>query len=289
MNVGVIGNARYHGLTRVLRNVVESAARHSVTLHPESILLDHLDQPLPVLTPDTTLDSMVTFGGDGTLLRGARFLAGRPVPILGINLGRVGFLTAATSEDFLAAVESLFMGRYQVDARKVLASEIVSADGTVSPLPHALNDLVIHKTGVARMIRLDVLVDNEPVGPYSADGIIFATPTGSTAYSLSAGGPIIQPGVEALAITPICAHTLAVRPLVIKTTSVITIRPMPGWEHDLLISVDGQAVHTLQLHDVVRVRRAEERVHLVQLPGTTYFQRIRHTLHWGDLSHREEQ
>lgn len=289
MNVGVIGNARYHGLTRVLRTVVESAARHSVTLHPESSLLDHLERPLPVLTPETALDAMVTFGGDGTLLRGARFLAGRPVPILGVNLGRVGFLTAATSEDFLAAVESLFMGRYRVDARKVLASEIVGADGTVSPLPHALNDLVIHKTGVARMIRLDVSVDNEPVGPYSADGIIVATPTGSTAYSLSAGGPIIQPGVEAIAITPICAHTLAVRPLVIKTTSIITIRPMHGWEHDLLISVDGQAVHTLQAHDVVRVRRAEERVHLVQLPGTTYFQRIRHTLHWGDLSHREEQ
>lgn len=289
MNVGVIGNARYHGLTRVFRSVVESAARHSVTLYPESSLLDHLERPLPVLTPETALDAMVTFGGDGTLLRGARYLAGRPVPILGVNLGRVGFLTAATSEDFLAAVESLFMGRYRVDARKVLASEIVGADGGVSPLPHALNDLVIHKTGVARMIRLDVSVDNEPVGPYSADGIIVATPTGSTAYSLSAGGPIIQPGVEAIAITPICAHTLAVRPLVIKTTSVITIRPMHGWEHDLLISVDGQAVHTLQAHDVVRVRRAEERVHLVQLPGTTYFQRIRHTLHWGDLSHREEQ
>ena len=144
MNVGVIGNARYHGLTRVLRTVVESAARHSVTLYPETSLHDHLEQPLPELTPETGLDAMVTFGGDGTLLRGARFLAGRPVPILGVNLGRVGFLTAATSEDFLAAVESLFMGRYRVDDRKVLASEIVGADGAVSPLPHALNDLVIH-------------------------------------------------------------------------------------------------------------------------------------------------
>jgi NAD+ kinase len=95
--------------------------------------------------------------------------------------------------------------------------------------------------------------------------------------------------VKAIVINPICAHTLAVRPLVIETSSTLTIRPMPGWEHDLLISVDGQAVQTLQPHEVVRVRRAEERVHLVQLPGTSYFQRIRHTLHWGDLSHREEQ
>jgi NAD+ kinase len=289
MNVGVIGNARYHGLARVLRTVVESAARHQVTLFPEGGLLDHFERPLPPLEPETDLQALVTFGGDGTLLRGARFLAGRPVPILGINLGRVGFLTAATAEDSMAAVESLFTGRFGVEARKALACDIVAADGAIRPLPHALNDLVIHKTGVARMIRLDVSVDGEPVGPYSADGIIVATPTGSTAYSLSAGGPIIAPGVEALAITPICAHTLAVRPLVIKTTAVISIRPMPGWEHDLLISVDGQAVEKLQANEEVRVKRAEERVHLVQLPGTTYFQRIRHTLHWGDLSDREDQ
>lgn len=289
MNVGVIGNARYHGLARVLRTVVESAARHRVSLFPEAGLIDHLERPLPALEPGTELDALITFGGDGTLLRGARYLAGRPVPILGINLGRVGFLTAATAEDFLAAVESLFTGRYEVERRKALASEIVAADGLVRPLPHALNDLVIHKTGVARMIRLDVTVDGEPVGPYSADGIIVATPTGSTAYSLSAGGPIIAPGVEALAITPICAHTLAVRPLVIKTTAVIGMRPISGWEHDLLISVDGQAVEKLQAGEEVRVKRAEERVHLVQLAGTTYFQRIRHTLHWGDLSDREDQ
>ena len=119
---------------------------------------------------------------------------------------------------------------------------------------------MVHKTGVARMIRLEVAVDGEPVGPYSADGIIVASPTGSTAYSLSAGGPIVAPGVQAIAITPICAHTLAVRPLVIQATSIITIRPVPGWEHDLLISVDGQAVETMQLEDQVLVRRAEEQV-----------------------------
>jgi len=272
----------------VLRTVAQSAARHHVTLYAEAELLDHFDRPLPVLEPAAPLDALVTFGGDGTLLRGARFLAGKPVDILGINLGRVGFLTAATGDDFLAAVESLFAGRYEVEARKVLASGVVGPDGGYRPLPHALNDVVVHKTGVARIIRLEVSVDGEPVGPYSADGIIVATPTGSTAYSLSAGGPIIAPGVEALAITPICAHTLAVRPLVIRTTSTITIRPLPGWEHDLLISVDGQAVQTLQAEESVELKRAEERVHLVQLPGTTYFQRMRHTLQWGDLSDREE-
>jgi NAD+ kinase len=137
------------------------------------------------------------------------------------------------------------------------------------------------------MVRLDVAVDGEPVGPYSADGLILATPTGSTAYSLSAGGPIIAPNVEVLVITPICAHTLAVRPLVISSRSLITIAPVAGWAHDLLISVDGQQLTRLSAGERVEVRRADEPVLLVQQRGTSYFQRVRQTLHWGDLSERE--
>lgn len=286
MNVGVIGNARYEGLTAILDAVADLAARHDVTLLTEPELEDAWTRAPAPLTSEAHLDGLLTLGGDGTLLRGARFLASRPVPIMGINLGRVGFLTAATREDYREAVESLFTGRYRVDLRQALAGEIVGAGGERA-LPTALNDVVIHKTGVARMIRLEVAVDGIPVGPYSADGIIIATPTGSTAYSLSAGGPIVTPGVEALCITPICAHTLAVRPLMIRATSAIAIRAIPGWEHDLLLSVDGQAVETLRPGETVQVRRAAERVRLVQMPDTTYFQRIRHTLQWGDLSDRE--
>lgn len=288
MNVGVVGNARYHDLTTVLRSVAESAVLHGARLFTEAELQDHLSQTIGLLEPGVKLDAMITLGGDGTLLRGARFLGGRPVPILGINLGRVGFLTAATRRDYLGAVDALFSRKYGVEARQALASGVVGPDHSLRPLPNALNDVVIHKTGVARIVRLEVLVDGESVGPYSADGIIIATPTGSTAYSLSAGGPIIAPGVEALSITPICAHTLAVRPLVIRISSVITVRPMPGWEHDVLISVDGQAVQVLQPGEMVQLRNAPEKVHLVQLAGTTYFQRIRHTLQWGDLSDRAE-
>lgn len=287
MNVGVVGNARYHGLAAVLRTVAAAAARHGVALFTETYLEQAWDRALPRLEPGTPLDALLTLGGDGTLLRGARLLAGRPIPILGVNLGRVGFLTATTVGESTQALECLFAGKYEVSARQVLASVIEAPTGRTRALPYALNDLVIHKTGVARMIRLDVAVDGEQVGPYSADGIIIASPTGSTAYSLSAGGPIIAPGVPAIAITPICAHTLAVRPLVIQASSLITIRPVPGWEHDLLISVDGQAVETLRPEDRVHVRRADQTVNLVQLPGTSYFQRIRHTLHWGDLSERE--
>jgi NAD+ kinase len=293
MNVGVVGNARYDGLPAVLRTVADAAARHQVSLYLE----EGLESAWPPgaariperLEPSTRLDALLTLGGDGTLLRGARLLAGRPIPILGVNLGRVGFLTSATVDECGEALEFLLTGRYEVSVRQALASVIEGPDGSTRPLPHALNDVVVHKTGVARMIRLEVAVDGEPVGPDSADGIIVASPTGSTAYSLSAGGPIVSPGVEAIAITPICAHTLAVRPLVIPATRVITIRPVPGWEHDLLVSADGQAVETLTPEDQVQISRAAEGVHLVQLPGTTYIQRIRHTLHWGDLSEREEE
>ncbi|MBS1240803.1 MAG: ppnK [Gemmatimonadetes bacterium] len=285
MNVGIIGNERYEGLPAILDAVAGIAHRHNVTLFTEPELVPLWAAP-PEALDGPPLDALLSFGGDGTLLRGARFLAGRDVPILGVNMGRVGFLTAATRDDWASAVEALFTGRFRVELRQVLGSAVIGADGQVRPLPLAMNDVVIHKAGVARMIRLEVSVDGESVGPYSADGIIIATPTGSTAYSLSAGGPIIQPGVEALSITPICAHTLAVRPLVIRATSVISVMPIAGWSHDLLISVDGQQVAPLSPNEGVEIRRALGRVHLVQLPGSTYFERIRRTLHWGDLSER---
>jgi NAD+ kinase len=287
MNVGVVGNARYDGLPAVLRTVADAAARHNATLFTEENL-DQVWEKAPArLLPDTRLDALLTFGGDGTLLRGARLLEGRAVPILGVNLGRVGFLTSSTVEECAQSLEFLFSGRYEVSDRHVLRSVVEGPDGVSRELPYALNDVVVHKTGVARMIRLEVAVDGEPVGPYSADGIIIATPTGSTAYSLSAGGPIVAPDVHAIVITPICAHTLAVRPLVIRSNSTITIRPVPRWEHDLLVSIDGQAVEKLQPEAQLSISRADEQVLLVQLPGGSYFQRIRHTLHWGDLSERE--
>ena len=286
MNVGVVGNARYEGLPTLLPAIAEVAARRRVTLFTEPDHRPFWGAP-PPLIGEAPLDALLTLGGDGTLLRGARMMAGHVVPVLGINLGRVGFLTAATRQDWQVAIEALFTGRYQIEQRLVLATSITSAGAAPRALPNALNDVVIHKSGVARMIRLDVTVDGDSVGPYSADGIIIATPTGSTAYSLSAGGPIIAPNLDGLVITAIAAHTLAVRPLVIRADSVIRIRPLPDWSHDLLVSVDGQQVSAFLADDTLELQRASERVHLVQLPGTSHFQRIKNTLRWGDLSERE--
>lgn len=285
MIVGVVGNASYDGLPEILQGISEAAARHGVALRSEPDLATHWKTTVSDLAVEP-LDALLTLGGDGTLLRGARCISGRPVPILGVNLGRVGFLTVATRENCPEAIEALFTGQFELDQRQALTSQIRSKSGS-RDTPQALNDIVIHKSGVARLIRLDVRVDGESIGPYSADGVIIASPTGSTAYSLSAGGPIVAPGVEALILTPICAHTLAVRPFVIPATAEVIVAAEGEWSHELLLSVDGQQVTELSREDEVVVRRSPTRVPLVRLPGGSYFRRVRDTLRWGDLSERE--
>lgn len=287
MNVGVVGNARYSGLAAILNGMAARAEGLGMTFYTEPELTPLWERPVPPLGI-APLDAMITLGGDGTLLRGARLLAGREVPILGINFGRVGFLTTCTRSDVDGAITRLATGDYNVARRLTLHSEIVTQDGAPFALAPALNDLAIHKGGVARLIRLSVTVDGQDVGPYSADGLIVATPTGSTAYSLSAGGPIIAPEVEALVITPICAHTLAVRPLVIPSSAAVTIAPVRDWAEDLLVSVDGQQAMTIGPHDQLRLRKADHAVLLVRFAERTYFHRVRSILRWGDLSDRGE-
>ena len=286
MNVGVVGNPRYADLPQILRLLVEQAPGRGITLFTDEGLEEFWPKaPKPM--GSAKLDALITLGGDGTLLRGARRLDGQETPILGINLGRVGFLTTAARDSVAQAVEALAAGRYAIERRQVLRAVIKGADGSERSLTNALNDVVVHKGGVARVVRMRVMIGEEEVGPYSADGIVVATPTGSTAYSLSAGGPIVVPGVEALVVTPICAHTLAVRPLVIPSTSEVTLEPIAPWADDLLVSFDGQVGTTLITGDKVHVRKADHRVLLVRLEGDEFFEVMRRKLHWGDLQHRQ--
>lgn len=286
MIVGVVGNPRYADLAAVLRHLSEIAPRLGISLRAEERLAQHWPEPVPSLE-GAQLDALVTFGGDGTLLRGARLLAGAEVPILGINLGRVGFLTTAGRGDLNEALSALVERRYAIERRQALAAVVHAPDGTVDAEQRALNDVVVHKGGIARVVRFNIFIDGENVGPYSGDGVVVATPTGSTAYSLSAGGPIIVPGVEALCVTPVCAHTLSVRPLVVPATATIVIEPMTEWEDDLLVSFDGQTSLHLAMGARITVRRAGARVCLVRLGEGGYIQRMRQKLHWGDLSDRE--
>jgi NAD+ kinase len=286
MKVGVVGNPRYPGLKDVLALVSAQAPARGIVFYSEPRLEPFWGRELPDFA-DADIDALVTFGGDGTLLRGARLLGSREIPILGINLGRVGFLTTATRETLDPALDALVSGRFVIERRQALLASIKSGDGEYRSATIAVNDVAVHKGGVARVVRVNVYIQGENVGPYSADGIIVATPTGSTAYSLSAGGPIVVPGVEAMVVTPIAAHTLAVRPLVVPASYRIVIEPMVGWSDDLLVSFDGQTGSPLAIGECVDVRRADHRVCLIRLGGDGFFGRMRQKLHWGDLSERE--
>jgi NAD+ kinase len=286
MKVGVVGNPRYGDLKAVLAHVALEAPYRGITFYTEPRLEPFWPREVPTFE-GVDLDALITFGGDGTLLRGARLLGGRETPILGVNLGRVGFLTTATRETLNAALDALVAGHYVTERRQALTAVILDPEGKARVSQMAVNDVAVHKGGVARVIRVNVFIQGENVGPYSADGIIVATPTGSTAYSLSAGGPIVVPGVEAMVVTPICAHTLAVRPLVVPASYKIVVEPIAGWADDLLVSFDGQTGTTLTPGECVEVHRAPSRVLLIRLGSDGFFTRMRKKLHWGDLSDRE--
>jgi len=286
MNVGVVGNPNYPDLGAFLATLQQKAGTAGLSLYTEDRIQSLWPSPLAAIG-DATLDCLITLGGDGTLLRGARLLNGAITPILGVNLGRVGFLTTAGPDTLDWALDSIARRAYTTEQRLALQSTISgrgAKGGRVEPL--VLNDVVVHKGGVARVVRLKVAVDGDEVAQYSADGIIVSTPTGSTAYSMSAGGPIVVPTVDAIVVTAICPHTLAVRPLVLPATAVVTIQPIPPWTEEVLVSFDGQVGQPIHPGERLEVRRAERPIHLIRLGPESFFKRLRKKLHWGDLSDR---
>ena len=290
MNVGVVGNPSYRDVGTILATLAKAASRLGFTPFTEASLLPLWPEPKPRLLGDAgVLDCLLTLGGDGTLLRGARALNGASTPILGVNLGRVGFLATASAQTLDWALDAIVRRAYATESRLTLQPAIVDKQGKTHPEPTVLNDVVVHKSGVARVVRLKVVVDGDEVGQYSADGIIVATPTGSTAYSMSAGGPIVVPGVDAIVVTAICPHTLAVRPLVLPAHSTVSIEPIPPWTEDVLVSFDGQVGSAIRPGERLLVKRAERPLLLIRLGPEGFFARMRKKLQWGDLSDRERK
>ncbi|HET7275045.1 MAG TPA: NAD(+)/NADH kinase [Longimicrobiaceae bacterium] len=285
--VGVVGHARYTRLDATLSRVVRLARSDRLDLLFEEQLLSLVDGGAPLREEDLSeLDLLLTLGGDGTLLRGARMVAAFGVPVLGVNLGHLGFLTAVAPEELDGALEAVLDGTFVLDERMVLNAEARSALGESHGSYLALNDVVLHRGGVARMIRLAVHAHGEEVGTYSADGIILATPTGSTAYSLSAGGPIVSPSIDCILATPISPHTLAVRPLILPADETVTVEVLSPTE-ELILTIDGQEGAKLSPGDQLIVTRAETPLRLVRLSGQTFFSTLRRKLKWGDLMERE--
>lgn len=285
--IGVVGHSSYALLHETLGRLERFAARAGVSLAFEDRLLAHVPEGAR-LTPERCgeLDLLLTLGGDGTLLRGARLVMAAGIPVLGINLGHLGFLTSASPEEMEDALGSWLAGEYEIDARMALEVHAEDRGGTPGRRHLALNEAVIHKGGAARVIRLHVRGRRDEVGSYSADGIILATPTGSTAYSLSAGGPIVSPTVDCIIATPICPHTLGVRPLLLPADEAVTVEVLSSAE-ELMLTLDGQDSESLAAGQRVVVRRADRPVRLVRFPGQSFFSTLRRKLRWGDLAERD--
>ena len=284
--IGVVGHPTYAGLPDVMRTLRALQGTLGLALSAEPELLPHLPDAA-LLDVTTPMDAMLSLGGDGTLLRAARFLDGRHVPILGVNLGRLGFLTSCAGDELDEGVRRLAVGDYLVEPRMALAAQAVGPDGTVSHAWRSLNDVVLHKGGFARVVRFSVWVDAEPVGTFAADGVVVSTPTGSTAYSLSAGGPVVVPTVESLVLTPVSPHTLAIRPLLLAPTAVVRIGGEDG-PSELLVTIDGQVGAHFTQGEVLVVRRADAPVFVARFRDGTFFSRLRQKMGWGGLTERDE-
>lgn len=252
----------------------------SVVLEKETATLVPADGAPAVTKTDlpAQVDLLVVLGGDGTLLSMARAVGDLGVPILGVNLGGLGFLTETALEEMIPALEATLAGQMAIDERRMLAARVVR-NGERLPEQVALNDVVITKSAMSRIINLSVSVEGRHATAYRADGLIISTPTGSTAYSLSAGGPIIYPSVDAIVLTPICAHTLTNRPIVLPGTERLEVTLLA--DQDVMLTVDGQVGVALRQNDVVEVRQARAPIRLVRFPQKDFFSVLRAKLKWG--------
>ncbi len=234
----------------------------------------------PPRNPPRNMDLIIVIGGDGTFLSVVRSMGARQVPVLGVNAGSLGFLTDTSLPDLYKALERVLAGDYTIESRMLLDVEL-ERHGKVVARQTVLNDVVITKGAIARMIEVGVELNKQLVASIRADGVIVSTPTGSTAYSLAAGGPILYPGIGSMILTPICPHTLTYRPVVVSDSSTvdITLRSSSG---EVYATFDGQVSIPMLQEDTVRVRKSRSRLKLVSLPGHNYFQVLRHKLRWAE-------
>lgn len=288
MTYGITGNTQKEGLWTPAGHLVQWLQARGIAYCLAPDVAQGLAERL-LLAPEAAhahtsddlaagCDLLLSFGGDGTFLRSAHAVGTRQTPILGVNIGRLGFLADIEVGQLLAAIERLEAGDYRLEDRMVL--EARAAAGIELPVQWALNEFVIERSGSAKLLAIDVSVGGVPLNRYWADGLIVATPTGSTAYSLSAGGPIMMPGCGAMILTPIAPHTLTVRPLVLPETALVEARvlaPDAGFH----VTVDGFSAPCLGEGVALTLGRAAHCVRLVKLPEQHYFETLRSKLMWG--------
>lgn len=279
--VGIISKPSKPALARILPDLLKWLDDHEykvvIDRETSSFISGRAVVEREGITQDR-LDYVIVLGGDGTLLSAARVVAKAGVPILGVNLGTLGFLTEVPATDLFAALEAVHEGRYEVDSRSLVHCELIR-EGKKAGSYDALNDVIVNKVSIARLASLDLHIDGMFVSNYKADGMIIATPTGSTAYSLAAGGPILMPSVEAFVVNPVSPHSLTHRALVVRDSSEIVICVSMDHE-EAYLSIDGQVGMPLKNGDRVVCRKSEYKVKLLRI-GKTFFDVLRTKLKWG--------
>lgn len=225
-------------------------------------------------------DALIVLGGDGTMLAVSRIVGGRKIPVIGINMGNLGFITEIPRENLLECLEEIFTGKFETEERSMLNAEVFREDKNIFSYL-GLNDIVIGKGIMAKISNFDLIINNQYVSTIKADGIIVSTPTGSTAYNLSAGGPILYPTLRGIVFTPICPHTLSVRPVVLPDDFIIDI-VISSHVRDIFLTIDGQIGFALKKDDKVRCKIAEEKTLIIAPLGRDYFKILREKLRWGE-------
>ncbi len=279
--VGLIGNAEKSACA----SIVKEAAR-LVTRAGRKVFADPTSAEWAGLKPGTwpdaaamarKVDLLLVFGGDGTLLRVAREIAGSHTPLLGVNIGSLGFLTAVPSDELASALKRVWAGEFNFEARGLLQA-IGRCNGRLVQ-QDALNDIVISRGIASRLIELEVRIDGEPLTRYRCDGLIVSSPTGSTAYSLAAGGAVVFPTAQVFELTPICPHTLSNRSLIVPMTATVEVRVV-SQKPATILSADGQVVSELATDDQLTIRRSRRSVRLMHLAGSSFCETLRRKLHW---------
>ena len=277
--VALLGRVEDPRVAEPMAALAEHLGRAGVTVIATAAL------PPPVQTVgekdiSARAELIVAIGGDGTMLYAARLGRDRDVPLLGVNRGRLGFLADVTPDEMLNCLDQVLGGEYVRESRLMLTARIIAPDGSASTAM-ALNDIVLQRHGTGRMVDFETRIADHYVNTHSGDGLIVATPTGSTAYALSCGGPIIEPGLNAVVIVPICPHTLSDRPIVIPSRHEIEIRLLAYSNSQAEVVVDGHVLDDLRPTDRLLIGEAPARLSLIHPPGYDYYDILRSKLHWG--------
>ncbi len=281
-SVGIVAKPQPEGRLPLLDELVAWLSERDVSfiLDPEAARLTEAEgRVLDRMSLPSAVDLVVVLGGDGTLLSVARHCGSYPVPILGVNLGHLGFLTEISAGEMFPVLESCLNGSASIEGRMMLDATLIRHDSVVAGFK-CLNDVVFNKAALARMIEIRVEVGNILLTKMRADGLIVSTPTGSTAYNLSAGGPILTPGMDGVIITPLCPHTLTMRPLIVDGRAPVTIT-LTKESGEVFLTADGQSGHPVEMGDRVRIEKSSDVVRLVTSKERNYFALLREKLGWG--------